>query len=113
MFGWIHIILTWVLFLSLFPMAFFWLRAAWRIGVRKDFSDVALRRGVPPANPAKFAPYALLINATAGCAALFVILSVVLGQAEYGRWTAMAGVTVWCKLTANFILRHHAHQRVA
>ncbi|MFC0250548.1 hypothetical protein [Massilia consociata] len=111
MFAWVDLILTWILFLSLFPMAFFWLRHAWRIAVLKDMSGVALRRGVPPANPARFAPYALLINGTAGCAALFVILSVLFGQIAYAHWTAMAGITVWCKLTLDFILRHHAHHR--
>ena len=35
--------LTWILFLALFPMAFFWLRRAWRILVRRDLSEVTLK----------------------------------------------------------------------
>ncbi len=40
--------LTWILFLALFPLAFFWLRWAWRILCRRDFSGFALKAGSPP-----------------------------------------------------------------
>lgn len=105
----VQVVLTWILFLALFPAAFFWLRTAWRILVRKDYSEVALRRGVPPPNPRKFAPFAFVINGVAGLAAVLVILSVVLGQASYEQWTMMAGITIWCKMIANFVLARHAH----
>jgi hypothetical protein len=49
----ISVAITWILFLALFPMAFFWLRRAWRIAIKKDFSEVALKHGVSPANPDK------------------------------------------------------------
>lgn len=62
----ISVALTWILFLALFPIAFFWLRRAWRILVRGDYSEVAIKRGEPPANPKKFAPYAAAINLIAG-----------------------------------------------
>lgn len=109
----ISIALTWILFLALFPMAFFWLRAAWRIGVKKDYSEVGLKRGVPPAQPARFAPYALVINAAAGSAAVLAILSVLIGQAAYEQWTALAGVTIWLKLIGSFALSRHAHGHIA
>jgi hypothetical protein len=105
----VSVALTWILFLALFPMAFFWLRAAWRIQVRRDYSDVALKRGVSPANPAKFAPYAMFINLAAGCIAVAVIVGVLLGRLPYDTWTALAGSTIWCKFFANFILSRHAH----
>lgn len=105
----VSVALTWILFLALFPMAFFWLRAAWRIAVRKDYSEVALKRGVAPPNAAKFAPYALVINAIAGLAAVTAILLVLFGQARYEEWTALAGITIWCKMIANFVLARHAH----
>lgn len=101
--------LTWILFLALFPMAFFWLRAAWRIQVRRDYSEVALKRGVPPPNPAKFAPYALAINLLAGGIAVAVIVGVLTAQLSYESWTAIAGSTIWIKFFANFILGRHAH----
>lgn len=101
--------LTWLLFLALFPMAFIWLRRAWRIVMRRDFSEVALKRGVPPANPAKFAPFEAAINLIAGVIALSVILGVAFAQLDYGTWTAIAGSTIWCKLFASFILSRHAH----
>ena len=59
-------ILDWVFLLALFPVAFFWLRRVWRILVRKDFSEVALKKGLPPAQPDKYAPYELAINLVGG-----------------------------------------------
>lgn len=101
--------MTWVLFLALFPMAFVWLRRAWRIIVRKDFSEVALKHGVPPANPARYAPYEAAINLIAGGIASYVIVAVLLGQLEYDTWTAIAGSTIWCKFFASFGLSRQAH----
>ncbi|HRD91808.1 MAG TPA: hypothetical protein PL117_05245 [Accumulibacter sp.] len=105
----ISIALTWILFLGLFPIAFFWLRRAWRILVRRDFSEVALKRGEPPADPAKYAPYAAAINLVAGGVAVAVILMVVVGGAAYDTWTAIAGSTIWMKFFADFILSRQAH----
>jgi len=101
--------LTWILFLALFPMAFFWLRRAWRILVKRDFSDVALKGGQSPADPEKFAPYEMVVNLVAGVVVLTVIAAVLLGQLEYGTWTAIAGSTIWCKFFASFALSRHAH----
>ena len=105
----VSVALTWILFLALFPMAFFWLRRVWRITVRRDFSEVALKRGVSPPNPEKFAPYDMAINLIAGSIIVGVIISIVLGQLDYDSWTALAGITIWCKFFANFILGRHAH----
>lgn len=109
----VSVALTWILFLALFPMAFFWLRAAWRILVRRDFSEVALKRGMSPPNPEKFAPYAMIINLLAGGLVVYVIISVLLGQLAYDTWTAIAGSTIWIKFFANFILSRHAHMSVS
>ena len=105
----ISVALTWLLFLALFPLAFIWLRRAWRILVRRDFSEVALRRGEPPPNPERWAPYELLINFLAGGIALFLIGGVAIGALNYDTWTAIAGTTIWCKLFASFALGRHAH----
>lgn len=105
----ISVALTWILFLALFPIAFFWLRRAWRILVRHDYSEVAIKRGEAPANPKKFAPYAAGLNLIAGGIAVWVIVSVVLGTMEYQTWSAIAGVTIWLKFIADFILSRHAH----
>ncbi len=105
----VSVALTWVLFLALFPMAFFWLRRAWRIVVRRDFSEVALKRGVSPPNPKKFAPYEAVINMIAGTIAVVVVLGVLVAQMPYDTWTAIAGSTIWCKFFASFILSRHAH----
>ena len=53
-------------FLALFPMAFYWLRRAYRIVFRRDYSEVALKGGMPPANPQKFAPDTVATNLIAG-----------------------------------------------
>lgn len=105
----ISVALTWILFLALFPMAFFWLRRAWRIVVRRDFSEVALKRGELPPNPAKFAPFEVAIDLIAGGIVVFVIVGVVFVQLPYETWTAIAGSTIWCKFFASFILGRHAH----
>jgi hypothetical protein len=105
----VSVALTWLLFLALFPMAFFWLRRAWRILVRRDFSDVALRRGELPPEPVRWAPYAAAINGVAGTVAVCVIGGVALAALPYETWTAIAGSTVWCKFFLDFALSRHAH----
>lgn len=105
----VSVAMTWVLFLALFPMAFIWLRRAWRIIIRRDFSEVALKRGVPPANPARYAPYEAAFNLIAGGIATYVIVAVLLGHLEYDTWTAIAGSTIWCKFFASFGLSRQAH----
>lgn len=105
----VSVALTWILFLALFPLAFFWLRRVWRIVMRRDFSEVALKRGVPPPDPERFAPYEMAINLVAGSIIVGVIIAIVFGQLAYDSWTALAGITIWCKFFANFILSRHAH----
>lgn len=109
----VSVAMTWILFLALFPMAFFWLRRAWRIMVRRDFSEVALKWGVSPPNPKPFAPYEMLFNLLAGLVIVGVILAILLTDVEYGTWTAVAGSTIWCKFFAGFALSRHAHARLS
>jgi hypothetical protein len=105
----VSVALTWILFLALFPMAFVWLRRAWRILVKRDFSEVALKRGVPPANAARWAPYTMVVNGVAGIVVLITILWVALGGVHYETWTAIAGSTIWCKFFLDFALGRQAH----
>jgi len=101
--------LNWILFLALFPIAFFWLRRAWRIAVRRDFSEVALRRGESPPHPEKFAPYEVAVNLVGGTVLVAVIGLVLAGAADFSTWTAIAGSTLWCKFFLSFALGRHAH----
>ena len=103
------LIITWVLFLALFPMVFFWLRRAYRIFFNKDYSEVALKRGEAPKNPAKWAPFTGAINLVAGLTALWTIVGIVVLGYEYDKWSAMAGCTIWGKIFADWILRNQAH----
>lgn len=105
----VSLVLTWLLFLALFPIAFFWYRRVWKILVRRDFSEVALKKGVPPANAEKYAPYAVAINLIGAVVVTWAIVGVVLGLFEYETWTAMAGTTIWCKFFADFALSRSAH----
>ncbi len=105
----IGVFLTWVLFLALFPMAFFWLRRAWRIFIKKNYSEVAIKRGLPPKNPKKWAPFVGLLNLVCGGIAVWTIITVVLGLYSYEAWSAMAGLTIWGKIIADFIIRFQAH----
>jgi hypothetical protein len=105
----ISVAMTWILFLAMFPIIFFWLRRAWRIIVRRDFSEVALKRGEAPPNQAKFAPWSAAINLVAAAILIFVIFGVVSGSLEYQTWSAIAGSTIWMKIIFDFILSRHAH----
>jgi len=109
----VSVALTWLLFLALFPMAFIWLRRAWRIVFRRDFSEVALKRGEPPPDPERWAPYELVINLLAGGISAFLIVGVLLGLLPYETWTAIGGTTLWCKFFASFALSRHAHAATA
>ncbi len=110
--------ISWLLFLALFPMAFVWLRRAWRIFIRGEHAEVALKRGVPPDRPERYAFPAGLINLLAGAVAAWLIVGVVLYIAggililpspRYENWSAIGGVTIWAKLFADFLLSRHAH----
>ena len=109
MIQYVSLAMNWVIFLALFPISFIWLRRAWRIVVRRDFSEVALKRGESPAHPERFAPMAAVINLVAGIVIACVILGVAAALLSYGQWTAIAGVTIWCKFFFDFILSRHAH----
>lgn len=105
----ISIALTWILFLALFPMAFFWLRRAYRIFIKHDHSEVALKRGETPENPEKWAPYTGAVNLIAGGIALITILGVLSALLPYRTWSAMAGMTLWGKVFADFIISRQAN----
>lgn len=105
----ISIAITWLLFMALFPMAFFWLRRAYRIFIKKDYSEVALKRGEAPANPEKWAPATGIVNLAAGTTALVTIIGVVLALMPYKTWSAIAGVTLWFKVFADYIVSRQAH----
>lgn len=105
----VSVVLTWILYLALFPMAFYWLRRVWRIQVRHDYSEVALRRGEPPAEPRRWARWEMLINLAAGLAVSYVIVGVAVAALPYATWTAIAGTTIWSKFFASFALARHAH----
>ncbi|MGE0312694.1 MAG: hypothetical protein AB7P21_13860 [Lautropia sp.] len=104
--------MLWLLFLALFPMAFIWLRRAWRILVNRDYSEVALKGGEPPPEPKRFALVEALFNIAAGAAAVFVIVGVLGFGMHFDTWTAIAGSTIWCKIFANFALSRHAHAKL-
>lgn len=105
----ISIAITWMLFLALFPMAFIWLRRAWRIFVKHDYSEVALKRGESPPNPKKWAPATGIVNLVAGGTALVTIICVILALFPYKTWSSIAGVTLWMKIFADFIVSRQAH----
>lgn len=105
----VNVAMTWLLFLALFPIAYFWLRRAWRIAIKRDFSEVALKRGESPPNPERYAPYAVAINLLGAVVVLYVILGVLTATLDYATWSATAGMTIWMKIIADFILGRQAH----
>jgi len=107
--AYVFVVLNWILLLGLVVLAVVWLREAWRIAIQRDFSRVALRRGEPPPDPARVAPYAAVVNLLGGTVAAATVLWVLIEQPPYEAWNAMGGVTIWLKVFANFILARHAH----
>jgi hypothetical protein len=105
----VSVAMTWILFLALFPMAFFWLRRSWRIFIKRDYAEVALKRGESPPNPQRWAPVTGLINLAAGGVAVGVIVGVGLGRLSFENWVAIAGSTLWIKIFADFIVSRQAH----
>jgi len=103
-------IFNWIFLLALFPIAFFWLRRAYRILVKNDFSEVALKKGMPPPNAEKYAPYEMVINMIGGAVMVVVLVSVLGFQMLASEdWIAIAGSTLWIKLFASFALSRQAH----
>jgi ABC-type phosphate transport system permease subunit len=98
-----------ILFLALIPMSYIWLRRAWRILFRRDFSDVALKGGEPPPNAERFAPYTGVLNLVCGGITATVVVLVLAVQLPFDTWTAIAGSTIWCKFMADFAISRHAH----
>jgi hypothetical protein len=101
--------MNWIMFLGMFPLAFFWLRRAWLIGIRKDYSYVALKRGKPPENPEKYWFPSTLLNLISGIVIAVVIFQIIIAGISYETWTAISGITIWMKLFGEFILSRHAH----
>ncbi len=103
---------NWIFLLGLFPIAFVWLRRAWYVGVKGDYSLVALKRGLPPANPKRYAIYEIAINLCAGLTIAGVLVAILGFQAlSRENWTAIAGSTIWLKLLASFALSRQAHSQ--
>jgi len=105
----VSVAMTWILFLALFPMAFFWLRRAWRIFVNRDYAEVALKGGESPPNPKRWAPVVGLANLAAGAVIVGVIVGVGMGRLTFDNWIAIAGSTIWMKLIVDFIISRQAH----
>jgi hypothetical protein len=71
---------------------------------------VALKKGLPPANAERYAPYEMAINMIGGIVMVGVLVAVLGFQALAQQdWIAVAGVTLWCKLLASFALSRQAH----
>lgn len=103
-------IFNWIFLIALFPVAFFWLRRAYRILVQRDFSEVALKKGVAPPNAEHYAPYEMTINLVGGTIMVVLLVAVLGFQALSSEdWIAVAGVTLWMKLLASFALSRQAH----
>lgn len=100
--------LLWIIYLALYVLAFMWLRRAWRIIVKKDFSEVALKRGQPPKDPQKYAPYTAAVNLIAGGVAGATAIGVFAVPLPFDTWTALGGSTLWMKIFADYIVSRQA-----
>ncbi len=107
-----YVILNWMLLIGLLPLSFFWLRKAWKIGIKNDMSYVALKSGVSPDNPEKYAKYTIAINLICGLVLVVIFLLVFIIALPYEIWTATVGPTIWMKFIFDFILNRHAHKKI-
>lgn len=105
----LNFILNWVLYIALFPVSFFWLRRSYRIFIKKDYSEVALKRGEGPANPKRWAPFTGLSNLVGGGVAVWLIVTIPLGVYTFSKWIEIAGLTLWAKLLFDYIISRQAH----
>jgi len=101
--------MKWILFIGLLPMSFIWLRRAYKIFIKKNYSEVALKHGEPPENPEKWSLHTGLVNLAAGSVALFTFIGVLGAFLTYETWSMLAGVTLWMKIFADFIVSRQAH----
>jgi hypothetical protein len=121
-------IIDWFFLLALFPIAFFWARRAYRILIKRDFSEVALKKGMPPSDPERYAHYEFVINFLPAVVLMGVLISsflpllwvfvdvnLDLDAFILDRDTRLeyAGVTIWLKIFASFALSRHAHGGIA
>ncbi len=110
---------TWILFLALFPMVFFWWRKAYRIFFKKDYSNVCIKKGKAPAKPKIWAIFVGIGNILAGAVALLIIVKVGLFTYYYQdinfiagsfrAWSEVIAITIWVKIIYEFILKQQAH----
>ncbi len=105
----ISFILNWVLYFGLFPVAFFWLRRSQRIFIKKDYSEVALKRGESPPNPKRWAPFTGISNLVGGLIAIWLIIAIPMGLYDFAKWIEIAGLTFWGKIIFDFIISRQAH----
>lgn len=104
------VILAWLLLLLGVALAGLCLKRAWTIVVRRNFAEVAVHRGKPPREPARWAPYAAGIHLTCGGIMVAAVLAALTGLAPFGTWTSAIGLTLWAYLFALHMLARSAHR---
>jgi len=117
-------IFDWFFLLALFPISFFWVRRSYRILIKRDFSEVALKKGMPPPNAERYAPYEFVINFVPAIVLIGVLVSSLLpllwmvGDVSWDLEGLIlnrddrlmfAGVTIWLKVFGSFALSRQAH----
>jgi hypothetical protein len=107
----VSIAMNWILFIALFPIQFFWYRRAYRIFIKRDFSEVALKNGESPENPERFAPFSGSVNLIAAALITYTVFGIIVQAMPFDTWSAIAGSTIWMKMIMDFVLRRHAHTK--
>ena len=108
------IIINYAMFIGLMLISFLWLRKAWKVGIKKDMSLVALKQGESPKHPEKYTVATIVVNLIAGLILLAVFVFVLLTglYTFYSTWTAIAGSTIWMKFIGEFIISRQAHFKI-
>lgn len=112
---------TWILFLAMPAIAFVWWRKAFQILIKKDFSNVLLKKGESPKKNLKVWGYLIATsNFLAGGVIFFVLFKVLLFAVFYYKdlnavhfnfdvWSEATAITIWVKFIVEFIFKQQAH----
>lgn len=104
------VVFAWLLLLLAVALAALCFRRAWTVLVQRNFAEVAVLRGESPAEPERWAPYAVAIHLLAGGVMSAAVISALLGWAAFANWSSVIGLTLWFYLLALHVLARRAHR---
>lgn len=91
----LQVIIAWLMFLALIPLAIGMFYRAWKIGVRREFRFVAPWQGSTLPHPERWANWFVGINTIGGITLAGVVMAIVFRGVPFGTWAGAVGLTLW------------------